>query len=78
MTRAFFKTYGDAGFIVLVAVVLVVALLVLIRVIRRSRRATGPMPALPLCPRCGGTGRFISGDGNDWPCLEPHVGVASL
>ena len=73
MIRAFLTTYGDTGFILLVAVVLFVALLVLIRVIRRSRRVPAPSPAPPICPRCGGTGRFVSRDGRDWPCLEPHT-----
>ena len=73
MIRAFFTTYGDTGFIVLVAVVLFGALLVLIRVIRRSRRVPAPSTAPPICPRCGGTGRFVSRDGRDWPCLEPHT-----
>jgi len=70
VVRAFFKAYGDVGFFVLVYVVLFGGLSVPFPVIRRARRV--PVPAPLACVRCGGTGRFISRDGHEWPCLYPH------
>jgi NhaP-type Na+/H+ or K+/H+ antiporter len=72
VVRAFFKAYGDIGFFVLVFAVLLGGLSLSFRVIRRVRRATVPIAGPPVCARCGGTGRFISQDGHEWPCLESH------
>ena len=66
MVRGFLKAYGDAGFFVLVAVALMGGLLLVFRI---RRRPPAP-PAQPVCERCGGTGRFVSQDGLDWPCLH--------
>jgi hypothetical protein len=67
---AFLEAYGDIGFFTLVAAGLLGGFIVVYRVIRRSRRVAVAAPA--ACARCGGTGRFISQDGLDWPCLEAH------
>lgn len=70
MVGAFLEAYGDIGFFTLVAAALLGGFFLAYRVIRRSRRVPVPGPA--PCARCGGTGRFISQDGLDWPCLEAH------
>jgi hypothetical protein len=68
VVRGFLKAYGDTGFFVLVGVVLLGGLFL---VIRAGSRPPVVPPAL-VCDRCGGTGRFVSQDGNEWPCLEAH------
>jgi hypothetical protein len=68
VVRGFLKAYGDPGFFVLVGLVLVGGLLLVVR----GGRGRPALPPDPVCERCGGTGRFISQDGKDWPCLEEH------
>jgi len=65
---AFFEVYGDIGFFTLVAAVLLGGLTAAYRVMLRWRRV--PVAAPSLCARCRDTGRFISQDGLDWPCLH--------
>jgi hypothetical protein len=65
---SFLAAYGDAGFMVLVAVVLGAVVFVLIR----GRHAPRAVTASTVCPKCAGTGRFVGADGHTWPCLEAH------
>jgi hypothetical protein len=67
---AFLEVYGDIGLFTLVGAALLGGFSLPHRVIRRSRRA--PVAGPEICARCGGTDRFISRDGLDWPCLERH------